>query len=178
MPDNTTSLPAFAAARHYLIATDGACKGNPGPGGWAALIQLRDGDTVLRQRPIAGFVPHTTNIRMEMTAPLMALAGLREIDTPTLILADNEMLVKGMTEWLPGWKAKGWRRKKGPVANADIWQELDRIDQERTTAWTWVRGHDGHELNEIADTLADNAAQGKYGNKIRSLSAFHPELIQ
>lgn len=163
--------------RHYIIATDGSCKGNPGRGGWGLVKQLWDGGELLRQAPKAAQSPDTitTNVRMEMTAALEAVEGIIETGTPSVILSDNEMVSRGMTEWLAGWKAKGWRGSKGPVANVDLWQQLDAACEGKTIHWLWVKGHAGHELNEIADTLASNAALGKYPNGQKTVKASHPD---
>ncbi len=170
-------LASVAAGRHYLIATDGACKGNPGRGGWGIIKQLRDGDHLLRQAPNAGRSAEsvTTNVRMEMTAALKAVEGITETNTPAVILSDNEMVSKGMTEWITGWKTKGWRGSKGPLANVDLWRQLDAACEGKTIHWLWVKGHAGHELNEIADTLASNAASGKYPNGQKTVKASHPD---
>ncbi|APX69021.1 ribonuclease H [Brucella sp. 09RB8471] len=167
---------SVAAGRHYIIATDGACKGNPGRGGWGFVKQLWDGDKLLRQAPKAGQSADliTTNVRMEMTAALRAVEGINETDTPAVILSDNVMVSRGMTEWLAGWKAKGWRGSKGPVANVDLWQQLDAACEGKPIHWLWVKGHAGYALNEIADTLASNAALGKYPNGQKTVKSLHP----
>ena len=133
------------------VYTDGACTGNPGPGGWGAVL-LRDG----KKKRISGGEAYTTNNRMELTA---ALSALQIIDKPSQIAlyTDSEYLKKGITEWLPGWKARNWKRKGGPLANIDLWQALDQALQRHTVSWHWVRGHAGHLLNEEADRLARKA---------------------
>ena len=133
------------------VYTDGACTGNPGPGGWGAVL-LRDG----KKKRISGGEAYTTNNRMELTA---ALSALQIIDKPSQIAlyTDSEYLKKGITEWLPGWKARNWKRKGGALANIDLWQALDQALQRHTVSWHWVRGHAGHLLNEEADRLARKA---------------------
>jgi ribonuclease HI len=134
------------------IATDGACKGNPGPGGWAAILQAG-----AREKVLSGAEPMTTNNRMEMTAALRALEALKAPSAVTL-LTDSRYLLDGMTKWLPGWKANGWRTAaKAPVKNADLWMALDRAAAPHRIRWEWVKGHAGHPLNERADALANEA---------------------
>ncbi|WP_209445983.1 ribonuclease H family protein [Ochrobactrum soli] len=176
---NKEHLASVSAGRHYLIATDGACKGNPGRGGWGLVKQLWDGKQLLRQAPNAGQSPYvtTTNVRMEMMAALKAVVGITETDTPAVILSDNEMVIKGMTEWITGWKTKGWRGSKGPLANVDLWQQLDAACVGKVIHWFWVKGHAGHDLNEIADTLASNAALGKYPKGRKTIQIMNPELF-
>ncbi len=156
-PQNTAT-----AGRHYLIHTDGACRGNPGPGGWGVVIQLRDGETVLRERELSGSeVPSTTNNRMELTAALRALERLVEKDIPVLLRSDSQLLVKGMTEWMPSWRRYGWRtaKGKGSVAkNRDLWEQLDALAQLFPLLhWHWIRGHNGDPLNERCDQIANTA---------------------
>ncbi len=116
-------------------------------------------------------------MRMEMTAAIKAVESIREPDTPAIILSDSQMVCKGMTEWLPGWKAKGWRASKGPVANVDLWQELEAACEGKIIHWQWVKGHAGYSLNEIADKLASNAAEGRYPKGRRSIQSMQPELF-
>ncbi len=131
------------------IFTDGACRGNPGPGGWAAI--LRHGET---ERELAGGEAMTTNNRMEMTAAIAALEALKRpcrVDLYT----DSQYLSDGITKWLPGWKSRDWRTAdKKPVKNIDLWQRLDLAAAPHEIAWHWVRGHAGHPENERADVLA------------------------
>jgi ribonuclease HI len=137
------------------IYTDGACSGNPGPGGWGVLLQFRN-----REKELSGSESKTTNNRMEITAAVMALRALKEpcrVD----IYTDSEYLKKGITEWIQNWKKLGWRRgkpgKTSPLANSDLWQELDGVIAEHEINWHWVRGHAGHLLNERVDKLAREA---------------------
>ncbi len=137
---------------HVIIYTDGACKGNPGPGGWGAL--MRSGAA---ERELFGGERSTTNNRMELTAVIEALTALKRPCRVSLYL-DSEYVRKGITEWLPGWKAKGWRTAaRQPVKNVDLWQRLDALVREsgHQIDWHWVRGHAGDPGNERADALAN-----------------------
>jgi ribonuclease HI len=137
------------------IFTDGACSGNPGPGGWAALLIYQG-----REKEISGSEKSTTNNRMELTAAVKALQALKE-PCQVEFYTDSEYLKKGITEWIENWKKLGWRRgspgKTRPLANADLWQELDQISAEHQISWHWVRGHAGHPENERVDRLATRA---------------------
>jgi ribonuclease HI len=139
--------------KHVLIFTDGACRGNPGPGGWGALLRYGE-----HEKTLYGAEAHTTNNRMEMTAAIEALAAMRQpckIDLYT----DSQYLQKGIKEWLPVWKKRGWKTAdKKPVKNADLWQVLEKeIERHHEVTWHWVRGHSGHPENEQADALANLA---------------------
>jgi ribonuclease HI len=137
------------AAAEVEIFTDGACSGNPGPGGWGAI--LRYGDV---EKELAGGEPGTTNNRMELMA---AIAGLEALKRPCKIrlYTDSQYLRDGITQWLPGWKARGWRTAaKAPVKNVDLWQRLEQAAAPHDIEWHWVRGHSGHPENERADALA------------------------
>lgn len=135
------------------IHTDGACLGNPGPGGWAALLRYSD-----RERELVGAEPDTTNNRMELAAAIGALEALRE-PCEVVLHTDSQYVQKGISEWLPGWKRKGWRTASGtPVKNADLWQRLEQACHAHRIQWRWVRGHAGHVDNERVDQLARNAA--------------------
>ena len=138
--------------RRVTIYTDGACLGNPGPGGWAALL-IENGET----RELSGYEPQTTNNRMELRAAveaLRALDGQSEVDLHT----DSQYVRTGMAEWLARWKRNGWRTAdKKPVKNMDLWQELDALAQRHTVHWHWIRGHAGHPENERCDFLANEA---------------------
>ncbi|MBO9589450.1 ribonuclease H [Devosia sp.] len=173
-PNNIPS--PLAGQRHYILATDGACLPNPGPGGWGAIRQLVEADgTISAQSPFAGFQPATTSVRMEMLAAIKGLSRLTIPELPTLLLTDNQMVVKGMTEWLVGWKERGWKTAdKKPVKNLDLWLELDALAQTRAICWQWVKGHAGHELNEMADTLANNGALRVYAKAGSRLKDRHP----
>ena len=130
------------------IYTDGACDPNPGPGGWAAL--LRSGEHV---KEITGHTSNTTNNRMELTAAIQALRSLRQ-PCQVELFTDSEYLKRGITEWLPGWRRRGWRRKDGELANADLWQDLDQAMQSHEISWHWVRGHASDRDNQRVDRLA------------------------
>lgn len=132
------------------IFTDGACRGNPGPGGWGAL--LRHGKI---EKSLHGGEKHTTNNRMELTAAIESLKALKEKCEVTLT-TDSEYVRKGITEWIENWKKRGWRTAaKKPVMNADLWKELDAEVARHKITWKWVKGHSGHRENEIADELAN-----------------------
>ncbi len=142
------------------IYTDGACKGNPGPGGWGVL--LKHG---ANEKELFGGEPSTTNNRMEMMAVIQALTALKKPCDVTLYL-DSQYVLKGITEWIPGWKAKGWRTaSKQPVKNVDLWQQLDSLVQEsgHRIDWRWVRGHNGDPGNERADALANQGVERALG---------------
>lgn len=133
-----------------LLFTDGACSGNPGPGGWAYIT--RDTKTGI-ELEASGGERATTNNRMELTA---AIRGLQSIEKPSRIrlISDSQYVTKGLSEWMDGWKKKGWRRGKDPLANVEMWQELDRLRQKHTITVEWVRGHNEHPENERCDKLA------------------------
>lgn len=131
-----------------VIYTDGACDPNPGPGGWAALLQFNGHEKVL-----TGSEAATTNNRMELTAAIRALQSLNRPCSVDLY-TDSEYLKKGITEWLPNWRRRNWRRKGGALANADLWRLLDAALGSHTVRWHWVRGHAGHAENERCDALA------------------------
>ncbi len=142
------------------IYTDGACKGNPGPGGWGVL--LKHGST---EKELFGGEPSTTNNRMELMAVIQALTALKKPCDVTLFL-DSQYVLKGITEWIPGWKAKGWRTAaKQPVKNVELWQQLDKLVQEsgHRIDWRWVRGHNGDPGNERADALANKGVDQALG---------------
>ena len=135
------------------IFTDGACKGNPGPGGWGAV--LRSGG---HEKEIAGSEAATTNNRMEMTAVIMALNALKA-PSDVQLYTDSRYVIDGITKWIFGWQKNGWKNsQKKPVLNADLWQALLDAKKPHKVSWHWVKGHDGHPENERADVLASNAA--------------------
>lgn len=147
--------------RRIVVHCDGACIGNPGPGGWAATIKLMDGDDEISRTEFVGSEPaKTTNIRMEMSGAIGGLLGLPENDgTPVAVFCDNEVVIKGMSEWLPGWISRGWRTAaKKPVANVDLWKQLAALAANRSITWHWVKGHVGDPHNEEVDALANAAA--------------------
>lgn len=133
------------------IYTDGACSGNPGPGGWGVLLQYGDSEKTLK-----GGDPNTTNNRMEMTAAIKAIEAINETYTGEIILwTDSTYVMKGITEWIHGWKKKNWiKSDKKPVINTDLWKVLDNLNSQKNIQWNWVKGHAGVEGNERADELA------------------------
>ena len=145
----------MARRPRVTIYTDGACSGNPGPGGWGAVLQFGR-----HEKEISGAEPETTNNRMEITAAVMALRALKE-PCQVDLYTDSEYLKKGITEWIVNWKKLGWRRgtpgKTKPLANADLWKELDRAISSHKISWHWVKGHAGQAGNESADRLASSA---------------------
>ncbi|MEH6593114.1 MAG: ribonuclease HI [Halioglobus sp.] len=136
--------------KHVEIFTDGACRGNPGPGGWGALLRFQG-----KERELYGGEPVSTNNRMELQAAIEGLKALSERCEVTLT-TDSVYVQKGITEWLPGWKKKNWKTAaRKPVKNADLWMVLDEQNQRHQVQWCWVKGHSGHRENEIADDLAN-----------------------
>lgn len=143
----TTKSPEFIE-----IYCDGACSGNPGPGGWGTILRYGD-----HEKELSGFATLTTNNRMELSA---ALAGLQALKRPgrVRVISDSQYLCKGMTTWIFNWKKKSWKNsKREEVVNRDLWEELDLQAQQHQIEWIWVRGHDGHVENERCDELARNA---------------------
>ena len=139
---------------HVEIFTDGACSGNPGPGGWGAILRTKG-----QEKELSGSEKQTTNNRMEMMAVIAALEALKRPCRVT-ITTDSQYVMKGMTEWLAGWKAKNWKTaSKKPVKNVELWQRLDKAISPHTVEWQWVRGHQGHVENERADLLAVRARE-------------------
>ena len=138
-----------------LVAfTDGACSGNPGPGGWGALLQARDGEAVLRERALSGGEAQTTNNRMELMAAIAALEALERPSAITVV-TDSNYVKQGVSQWIHGWKRNGWRTAdRKPVKNDDLWRRLDAAAARHRVVWEWVKGHAGHPGNERADELA------------------------
>jgi len=137
------------SAHRVRIHTDGACSGNPGPGGWGAILAWND-----HERELKGGEPHTTNNRMELTAAIAALDALKRPCTVDLF-TDSQYLRSGITTWITTWKRNGWRTaERKPVKNVDLWQRLDQLLTQHEVHWHWVKGHSGHDLNERADRLA------------------------
>ncbi len=134
---------------HVVIYTDGACRGNPGPGGWGAILTMGE-----REREISGGELATTNNRMELMAAIQALEALTR-PCRVELHTDSQYVRTGVTEWLAGWKARGWKTAaKAPVKNEDLWRRLDEARARHTVDWRWVKGHNGHPMNERADALA------------------------
>ena len=138
-----------------LIAyTDGACSGNPGPGGWGVLMLAREDGRVVKTRTLSGGEAMTTNNRMELMAAISALEALTK-PSDLIIITDSVYVKNGITEWLAGWKRRGWRTAGGPpVKNVDLWQRLDAARTRHKVDWRWIKGHAGHAENERADELA------------------------
>ena len=142
------------AQSKVVIYTDGACKGNPGPGGWG--VVLRSGD---KEKHLHGGELMTTNNRMEMTAVIQALKALK-MDCHVSLYTDSKYVMQGVTEWMGGWKARGWKTAgKAPVKNVDLWQEIDELLGKHQIDWHWVKGHAGHPGNELADALANKGVE-------------------
>jgi ribonuclease HI len=141
---------------HIEIYTDGACRGNPGPGGWAALLisgQLR--------KEVSGSEAHTTNNRMELMGAIGGLEALKKPGTTARLYTDSQYVIKGISEWVASWKKRGWKTAdKKPVKNQDLWQRLDALAEQHEVEWHWVRGHSGVEGNERVDQLANEAIDG------------------
>lgn len=141
--------------KHVKIYTDGACSGNPGPGGWGAILVYGD-----KEKELFGGEKETTNNRMELMA---VIAALEQLKTPCQVdlYSDSTYVLKGISEWLPAWKKRGWKTAdKKPVKNVEYWQRLEQATLSHSIKWYWVKGHNGHEMNERADELA-RAAVGK-----------------
>jgi ribonuclease HI len=140
---------------HNIIAyTDGACSGNPGPGGWGVVLQAKSGLKIEKQRELNGGAAETTNNRMELTAAISALSTLTQ-NSKITIVTDSVYVKDGVTKWISGWKKNGWlTAAKKPVKNEDLWKKLDSVQQQHDVIWEWVKGHAGHPENELADELA------------------------
>ncbi len=136
---------------HVEIFTDGACKGNPGPGGWGVLLRWNDHEKMLH-----GGEPHTTNNRMELLAAIQGLESLKH-PCQVILTTDSRYVQQGISQWLPNWKRRGWKTAdKKPVKNVDLWQRLDEaVSRHQYVEWRWVKGHSGHPENECADQLAN-----------------------
>jgi len=142
-----------AQQRTITLHTDGACKGNPGPGAWAAILEDDE-----KRLCLAGRVFATTNQEMELTAVVRGLKIIKGTGARVFLYMDSEYIVRGINEWLPGWKARGWKKSdKQPVAHKELWQELDELLKKHEVICEWVRGHNGHAGNEAADALANRA---------------------
>ncbi len=138
----------------FFAYTDGACSGNPGPGGWGALLQAKEGGRLVKERSLKGGEANTTNNRMELLAAINALETLGKPCAITVV-TDSQYVKNGVTGWIHGWKRNGWKTSaKKPVKNADLWQRLDDAQARHHVTWEWVKGHAGHPENERADELA------------------------
>jgi ribonuclease HI len=149
MPQPADALPLVQ------IYTDGGCEPNPGPGGWAALLRFG-----AEEKELSGREAETTNNRMELTAAIRALQALKR-PCRVQFYTDSEYLKRGITEWLPGWRRRGWKRQGGVLANVDLWQALDEAIRPHLIDWRWVRGHSGHPENERVDRLARQALHAR-----------------
>ncbi|MFM5893982.1 MAG: ribonuclease HI [Novosphingobium sp.] len=139
--------------KHVELFTDGACKGNPGPGGWGAILRMGH-----HEKELSGSAAQTTNNRMELTAVIEALKALKE-PCQVALHTDSRYVIDGITGWIFGWQRNGWKTaSKKPVLNADLWQDLLEAVKRHKVEWIWVKGHDGHPENERADKLASDAA--------------------
>jgi ribonuclease HI len=143
-----------------IIYTDGACRGNPGPGGWGAVLMWGD-----KRKEICGGERVTTNNRMELTAAIQALEALTR-PCALELHTDSQYVKSGITEWIRGWKARGWRTANGPVKNDDLWKRLDAARARHDVDWRWVKGHAGHEHNERADELARRGMKIELGEPV------------
>ncbi|MEW6348169.1 MAG: ribonuclease HI [Thermodesulfobacteriota bacterium] len=153
-------LPLDGANHVVEIFTDGACKGNPGPGGWAALLRYKK-----VEKTLSGGDPHTTNNRMEMLAVIRALEALKR-PCEVVITTDSEYVMKGITQWLTGWKARGWTTStRTPVKNRELWQRMDELVSLHHVQWRWVKGHAGNKENERVDELARRAIKEHLGQR-------------
>jgi ribonuclease HI len=148
--------------------TDGACSGNPGPGGWGAVLEAVRGGTVIKQRELSGAENPTTNNRMELMAAIAVLEALERPSTLTVV-TDSVYLRDGITGWINGWKRNGWKTAaKKPVKNAELWQRLDAARARHSVLWEWVKGHAGHPQNERADQLAREAIRAAKAGAVPS----------
>ena len=156
MPEPTIpssfASPESPSMPELFAYTDGACSGNPGPGGWGVLLLAKDGETILKERTLNGGEPETTNNRMELMAAISALEVLERPSTLTVV-TDSAYVKDGITKWIHGWKRNGWT-KKGGLKNAELWQRLDAAQARHKVTWEWIKGHAGHPENERADELA------------------------
>jgi len=144
--------------KRVQLITDGACIGNPGPGGWASILRCNG-----RKRELCGWSPETTNNRMELTAAIEGLRALKET-CEVEVVTDSEYLKNGITKWIQGWKRNGWKTSgKKPVMNQDLWTELDALASQHRVEWTWTKGHADHEDNNRCDELATRAAREQMG---------------
>ena len=148
-------------SKHVEIFTDGACRGNPGPGAWAALLRWEG-----KERIISGAVAESTNNRMELQAAIEGLKALKSRCTVDLT-TDSQYVRKGISSWMNNWKANGWKTaQKKPVKNRELWQQLDKLAQQHTIHWHWVKGHSGHRENELVDEAANLAIDAMLAGRV------------
>lgn len=166
------------SGRHLVLATDGACLGNPGMGGWAVIMHEHIGDTVVSRSALAGHADgDTTNNQMELQAAIEAVKCAKALGLPAVIITDSQYVQRGITEWIPNWKDNGWRTSaRKPVKNRDLWQTLDALAGDHPVTWRWVKAHSGHLMNEQADQLAKDAAWRLVSTE-DNLRYFHPRLF-
>lgn len=144
-------MEAVTLSQLIELFTDGACKGNPGKGGWGVLLRYNG-----HEKRLYGGEVHTTNNRMELMAVIQGLGALKREGCEVRVVSDSTYVLKGISEWLPQWKKRGWKTAaRKPVLNADLWMQLDELAARHTVEWKWVKGHSGHSENEIADELAN-----------------------
>lgn len=147
-------------SKHVIIYTDGACRGNPGPGGWGAILAYNG-----KEKQLKGSEQHTTNNRMELTAAIEALSALNTT-CQVVLYTDSKYVCQGITEWIVGWIKRGWKNsQRHAVKNADLWQALHRLNQQHQIDWQWVKGHSGNPGNELADQLANEAIDELLGGE-------------
>lgn len=152
MSDVDQREPLDVNKKKVFVFTDGACRGNPGPGGWGALLRYNE-----KEKFLYGAEANTTNNRMELTAAIMALSALK-FPCHIIVTTDSQYVRKGISEWLPNWQKRNWKTAdKKPVKNLDLWQKLAEEAAKHEIEWHWVKGHSGHPENEIADQLANKA---------------------
>ena len=161
--ENSTPSPLDRELKKVKLITDGACIGNPGPGGWACV--LRYGSMA---REMWGSEPHTTNNRMELTAAVRGLEALKE-QCEVEIITDSQYLKNGITEWIHKWKRNGWKTRNGAVVNQDLWHELDEQVSRHNTKWSWTKGHASHADNNRCDELATAAAREQTAGESKTL---------
>lgn len=159
-PSSTRSSPLPPSAlKKVLLITDGACKGNPGPGGWACILRYGE-----HSKELYGFDPHTTNNRMELMAAIQGLKAIKE-KCAVKIVTDSSYLKDGITKWIHNWKRRNWKTvEQKPVINQDLWRELDDLVQKHETQWEWTKGHASHADNNRCDELATKAALERITN--------------
>lgn len=146
-------------AEKIHIFSDGACRGNPGPGGWGTLLKYNG-----TEKELYGAEKDTTNNRMELMAAIMGLEALTRTDCEVILTTDSKYVMHGITEWMDGWKSRGWKTAaKKPVKNQDLWQRLDKACQGHQIEWQWVKGHSGHDENDRVDLLANKAIDEHLG---------------
>jgi len=152
LADRAGAAPTSKRVKRVLLITDGACIGNPGPGGWACLLRFGAAKT-----EFFGYDPQTTNNRMELMAPIQGLLALKE-PCEVEITTDSMYVLEGITKWIVNWKRRHWWFKRRPVRNVDLWMELDQLNSRHQTTWVWTKGHAGHDDNNRCDLLAESAA--------------------